>query len=279
MQHFARCCSGCSDVHGWARFGFVTGGIVALALGLVPAERPRRLAFSSNRRQFKFRSLLDAGFILVGTFGGGGIVFILYGPLPGALAGVAFGSVFAVVRRLIEPTEPEDAIRPASVLRDDRRLVVSAAAIGWLAGAVVGGLLGGLVDQTWAELPHLGSQPLGAGSPRRCRRGNAVSAALGAMMHSNSASGRFVTTQLWLSSRRLTPVPLIAFLDRARRPGRPAADRRMHRLPPREPAGPARGQTHCRRTRADVYARALPGRALELTANPAEAAVLRQRLA
>ena len=201
-----------------AVFGFVTGGIVALALGLVPAERPRRLAFSSNRRRFKFRSLLDAGFILVGTFGGGGIVFILYGPLPGALAGVAFGSVFAVVRRLIEPTEPEDAISPASVLRDDRRLVVSAAAIGWLAGAVVGGLLGGLVaghkqGLIW-DLNPWEQAALGA-----VVGATLCSAALGAMMHSNSASGRFVTTQLWLSSRRLTPVPLIAFLDEARQLG------------------------------------------------------------
>jgi len=202
-----------------AVFGFVTGGIVALALGLVSAERPRRLVLWSNRRRFAIRSfLLDVGFILVGAVGGGAIVYILYGPWPAVLAGIAFGLVFAAVRRLIEPTEPENALSPASVLHDDRRSVLYATGIGWLAGAVVGGLLGGLAGgntqgliwdlNTW-ERSLLG----GAIGATLC------AAALGAMMHSNSASGRFVTTQYWLRARRLTPTPLIAFLDEAHRLG------------------------------------------------------------
>lgn len=112
-------------------FGLITGAVVALALGLVSAERPRRLVFWSSRRRFAVRNLLlDAGFILVGGVGGGTVAAILYGPLDGALAGVAVGAVFALVRRLIEPTEPEVAVSPAGVLRDDRRSVLYAAGIG-----------------------------------------------------------------------------------------------------------------------------------------------------
>jgi len=202
-----------------AVFGLIAGALVGLALGLVSAERPRRLAFWSNRRRFALRSLLlDTGFILAGGVGGGGLVAILYGPLCGILAGIAFGSVFALVRRLTEPTEPEIAISPASVFRDDRRSVLYAAGIGWLTGAIVGGLIGGIAGK-----PHSGLI-LELNTWQRSALGAAVgatlcAAVLGLMMQSNSASGRFVTTQLWFSAKRLTPVPLIAFLEEAHRVG------------------------------------------------------------
>jgi NACHT domain len=207
--------------HPWfgAAFGLVTGAIVALALGLVPAERPRRLVFWSSRRRFAFRSLLlDAGFILVGGVGGGAVVYILYGPLYGVLAGVVFGAIFALVRRLIEPAEPKIAVSPVGVLRDDRRSVLYATGIGWLTGAVVGGLLGGIISGDSRDLIfHLNTW-------QRSALGAVVGATLcagvlGLMMHSNSASGRFVTTQTWLSARQLTPVPLMAFLEDAHRLG------------------------------------------------------------
>jgi hypothetical protein len=202
-----------------AAFGLTTGAIVALALGLVPAERPRRLVFWNSRRRFALRSLLlDVGFVLVGGVGGGVVAGILYGPLYGVLAGVALGSVFALVRRLTEPTEPEIAISPAGILRDDRRSVLYATGIGWLTGAVVGGLLGGVAGgQTRGLILHLNAWQQSA-------LGAAVGATvcagvLGLMMHSNSASGRFITAQFWLSAQRLTPVPLMAFLEEAHRLG------------------------------------------------------------
>ena len=202
-----------------AAFGFVAGTIVGLALGLVPAERPRRLVFWSSRRRLVIRSLsLDAGFILAGGVGGGVLVALLYGPWSGTLAGIAFGSAFALVRRLIEPTEPEIAISPAGVLHDDRRSVLYATIIGFLVGAIVGGLLGGIASrQPRGLVLHLNGWERSALAA--AVGATLCAAVLGLMMHSNSASGRFITTQLWLSRKRLTPVPLIAFLDEAHRLG------------------------------------------------------------
>jgi hypothetical protein len=202
-------------------FGLVSGAVVAAALEFITMDRPRRLVlWSSHSRRFALQALLaDLEFVLIGGIGGGLIAGLLYGPFYGILAGMAFGVAFALVRRIAEPTEPKEAVSPAGLLASDRRAILYAALTGFATGALVGGFLGGVV----------GAREIGlvidvGGRFQEGLLGAAIGAVLGGavlgmMMHSNSASGRFLTAQLWLALYSHTPLRLMGFLDEAHRAG------------------------------------------------------------
>jgi hypothetical protein len=202
-------------------FGMATGLAVALALQFTPAERPRRIAVrNAGGRRFAFRSLIaDLEFLVIGGLGGGAVAGLLYGPLYGTFAGLVFGVAFAMVRRFLEPTEPQESVSPNGLLVSDRAAVVYATLTGLVTGVLVGGTLGGFVGgRTMGLVIDLGG-PFQEGLLGAAIGGVLGGAVLGMMMQSNSASGLFVTTRLWLAVRRHTPLRLMSFLRDAHQAG------------------------------------------------------------
>jgi hypothetical protein len=204
-----------------ALYGLITGVVVAAALELIAVERPRRLVIRSSRgRRFALRVVLaDLEFVVFGGIGGGVVAGLLYGPFYGILAGLAVGAVFALVRRLAEPTEPTEAVSPARLLAHDQAVVRHATLAGFGTGALVGGLLGGLVGGRGMGLVVDVGGPLQEGLLGAAIGGVLVGAVLGMIMHATSASGLFVTVVCWLALRGHTPLRLMTFLDHAHRAG------------------------------------------------------------
>ncbi|MGW4127313.1 hypothetical protein [Amycolatopsis japonica] len=199
-----------------ALLGLAVGLTGGLALGFVPTEAPRRFVPRVLRRSELTR---DLGFGLIGAVVGGLVVGILYGGGFGIAIGLVFGIAFGVVRRFTEPTEPREAVTPASVMRSDRFAVLYAAGLGGLVGALVGAFMGGVVGAATRGLVVKIDNPVLVGL-----LGAAVGALLGAfglalIVQSTSASGRSTTTRAWLALRGVTPLRLMTFLDDARRLG------------------------------------------------------------
>ncbi|WP_146044420.1 NACHT domain-containing protein [Amycolatopsis sp. BJA-103] len=199
-----------------ALLGLAVGLTGGLALGLVPTEAPRRFVPRMLRRSELTR---DLGFGLIGAVVGGLVVGILYGGGFGIAIGLVFGIAFGVVRRFTEPTEPREAVTPASVMRSDRFAVLYAAGLGGLVGALVGAFMGGVVGAATRGLVVPIDNPVLVGL-----LGAAVGALLGAfglalIVQSTSASGRSTTTRVWLALWGVTPLRLMTFLDDARRLG------------------------------------------------------------
>ena len=202
-------------------FGVVTGLGVAVALQFTPVERPRRIAvWNTGGRRFAVRALVaDLEFVVIGGLGGGVVAGLLYGPLYGTFAGLVLGVVFALVRRFVEPTEPQESVSPNGLLVSDRAAVLYATLAGAGTGLLVGGCLGGFVGgRTMGLVVDLGG-PLGEGLLGAGLGGVLCGAVLGMMMQSNSASGLFVTTQVWLAARGHTPFRLMRFLRNAHQVG------------------------------------------------------------
>jgi hypothetical protein len=202
-------------------FGVAAGTVVALALEAITTDRPRRLVlWDSHSRRFAVRAVLaDLEFVSLGGIGGGLMAGLLYGPFYGILAGLVFGLVFAMVRRFVRPTEPKEALSPRGLLVSDRAAVLYSTLSGLGTGALVGGLLGGVVGARSAGLVVDVGGRLGEGLLGAALGAVIGGAVLGMMMQANSASGRFLTVQLWLAMQGRTPLRLMGFLEEAHRVG------------------------------------------------------------
>ncbi|OLF19169.1 hypothetical protein [Actinophytocola xanthii] len=215
-----------STLLGWLLLGLFgrpgLGALLGLAvgvgggalLGLLPAEAPRRFVPRILRRNEVGRDLM---FGLIGAAAGGIAVAAVYGVAYGAVVGLVFGVAFGVIRRFTEPTEPKEAVTPDTLVRGDRRAVLSAAVLGAVLGAAVGGTLAGVLGAANLAVPV--EHPvlvalLGVGVGAVLGAGG-----LGLVVHATSASGRFNTTRIWLALRGSTPLRLMSFLADAHRLG------------------------------------------------------------
>ncbi|TDV47937.1 hypothetical protein CLV71_109172 [Actinophytocola oryzae] len=178
------------------------------------------MLWDSHSRRFAVRAVLtDLEFVLLGGIGGGLMAGLLYGPFYGILAGLVFGLVFAMVRRFVQPTEPKEALSPRGLLVSDRAAVLYAALAGVGTGALVGGFLGGVVGGDEAGLVVDVGGPVQEGLLGAGMGAVVVGAVLGMIVQANSASGRFITVQLWLALHGRTTVRLMSFLEEAHRVG------------------------------------------------------------
>jgi hypothetical protein len=202
-------------------FGAATGLGVAVALQFTPAERPRRIAvWNAVNRRFAVRALIaDLEFVVIGGLGGGAVAGLLYGPLYGTYAGLAFGVVFAMVRRFVEPTEPQESVSPNGLLVSDQAAVGYTTLAGVGVGVLVGGAIGGFGDGRAVGLVVELGGPVQQGLLGAAVGGVLGGAVLGMMTQSNSASGLFVTTRLWFGLRGHTPFRLMRFLRDAHQAG------------------------------------------------------------
>lgn len=194
--------------------GLVVGVVSSVGLSLVPTERPKRFVPRLLRRQELGR---DLGFGLIGATVGGIAVGLLYGAAHGIVIGLVFGLTFGTVRRFTEPTEPDKAVTPLTVLFADRLAVVYATYLGAIVGACVGAVLGAVVGAPGLVVDIDNPVLLGL-------LGAAVGAVvggggLGLVVQATSAWGRFITTRIWLAQRGATPLRLMSFLHDAHRLG------------------------------------------------------------
>ncbi|MCK2239228.1 MULTISPECIES: NACHT domain-containing protein [unclassified Crossiella] len=199
-----------------ALLGLAIGAGGGALLGLLRAEAPRRFVPRLLRRHELGRDLV---FGLVGAIAGGIAVGVVYGGVYGLVIGSVFGLAFGVVRRFTEPTEPAEAVTPASVLRGDQLSAVYAAGLGAVLGCLTGGFLAGVVGVAGLGLAVPVSSPvliglLGAGVGAVLGAGG-----LGLTVLATSAAGRFRTTRVWFWLRGRTPLRLMRFLDDAHRLG------------------------------------------------------------
>ncbi|WP_189213907.1 NACHT domain-containing protein [Actinokineospora fastidiosa] len=196
--------------------GAAVGLVSGVCLGLVPADPPRRFVPRVPRRDEVSRDLV---FAVVGAVAGGVAVGALYGGLYGVVIGLVFGAAFGLVRRFTEPTEPTEAVTPDSVLRDDRRAVLIAAALGSGLGMLVGAFFAGVIGLPAHDLVVPITDPvqlglLGGAVGLLCGAGG-----LGLATYATSASARFNTARIWLAVTGKTPWRLMAFLRDAHRVG------------------------------------------------------------
>jgi hypothetical protein len=197
------------------------GALIGVAGGVgspfAHVEEPRRMVPRTlTRADLSPRQLgRDLGFTLVAVAVGGLLVGILYGPLYGTVVGVVFGVGSGLVRRLSRPSEPRVAVNPIDLLVADRTALVLSALLGGWIGALMGGVLLGIVGPGRISGTGWGSNPvlnaaLGAGV-------GFVSGAAGLalLVLSTSAWGRFSMARTWFALTGRLPWRLMSFLEDA----------------------------------------------------------------
>ncbi|WP_194909572.1 NACHT domain-containing protein [Catenulispora rubra] len=199
-------------------FGLAAGLCGGATVGSLPVEAPRRFSFKAIRpRELRRPGAMvrTSRYALVGVFVGGLLAGLLYSAAAGLFAALVFGAVFGAARLATSPTVPKEAVTPSTSMAADRRAVLLGAAMGAVAGVVVGGGIA-LTDSPRTHLIlHLSTAGQGLlGAANGALLGGA---GLGLMLYATSAWGNLTTVRWWLALHHWTPLRLMTFLDDARR--------------------------------------------------------------